>query len=163
MKRRVLLSCRVLVSSGWRLARIDAARRCRRHGRANPDGRAAAAPARCALYRTLTDEIGARLTGSPGPQAGGAVGARPLRGMGPRRTRISSPYEFGRGWQLEHISVEMTEPRYFPAGCVCGSLVAVDQRRRERTSRGTSATRTLRRSRRWRHSFAAPSCSRTCR
>ena len=24
------------------------------------------------------------------------------------------PYEFGRGWQLERVSVEMTEPRYMP-------------------------------------------------
>src|SRR4029079_13451643 len=24
------------------------------------------------------------------------------------------PYEFGRGWQLEQISVAMTAPRYFP-------------------------------------------------
>ena len=24
------------------------------------------------------------------------------------------PYEFGRGWQLEQVSVEMTEPRYVP-------------------------------------------------
>jgi hypothetical protein len=24
------------------------------------------------------------------------------------------PYDFGRGWQLDHISVEMTEPRYVP-------------------------------------------------
>ena len=24
------------------------------------------------------------------------------------------PFEFGRGWQLDHISVAMTEPRYMP-------------------------------------------------
>jgi hypothetical protein len=47
------------------------------------------------------------------------------------------PYEFGRGWQLEHVSVEMTEPRYAPliayaeawspptAGVVSGRVVYV--------------------------------------
>jgi hypothetical protein len=47
------------------------------------------------------------------------------------------PYEFGRGWQLEHVSVEMTEPRYVPliayadawspstAGAVSGRVVYV--------------------------------------
>ena len=66
-----------------------------------------------ALYRTLTDEIGARLTGSPAH----------VRAANWARDRLSEwrlvnphlePYEFGRGWELEHISVEMTEPRYFP-------------------------------------------------
>src|SRR5678815_4909817 len=66
-----------------------------------------------ALYRTLTDEIGARLTGSPAH----------LRAANWARDRFTEwglsnphlePYEFGRGWQLEHISVAMTEPRYMP-------------------------------------------------
>ncbi len=65
------------------------------------------------LYRTLTDEIGARLTGS----------AAHVRAANWARDRFMEwalanphlePYQFGRGWQLEKISVEMTEPRYFP-------------------------------------------------
>jgi len=66
-----------------------------------------------ALYRTLTDEIGARLTGSPAHvQAARWVRDR-FAEWGLANPRLE-PYEFGRGWQLEHISVEMTAPRYQP-------------------------------------------------
>jgi hypothetical protein len=89
-----------------------------------------------ALYRTLTDDIGARLTGSPAH----------MRAAGWARDRFLEwglinphlePYEFGRGWSLERISVEMTTPRYFPliaypdawspsvAGVVSGRVVYV--------------------------------------
>jgi len=66
-----------------------------------------------ALYRTLTDDIGARLTGSPSH-------VRAARWVQERfaEWRLTDPhlepYDFGRGWQFEKISVEMTEPRYMP-------------------------------------------------
>ena len=66
-----------------------------------------------ALYRTLTDDIGARLTGSPSH-------VRAARWAQERfaEWRLTDPhlepYDFGRGWQFEKISVEMTEPRYMP-------------------------------------------------
>src|SRR5215813_6243069 len=65
------------------------------------------------LYRTLTDEIGARLTGSPAHvQAAHWAGDR-FTEWGLANVHLE-PYEFGHGWALEHISVEMTSPRYVP-------------------------------------------------
>src|SRR5262245_36479565 len=65
------------------------------------------------LHRTLTDEIGARLTGSPAHIRAANWARDRFMEWGLTNPHIE-PYEFGRGWQLEHISVEMTEPRYFP-------------------------------------------------
>jgi len=66
-----------------------------------------------ALYRTLTDEIGARLTGSPAHVQAANWARDRFMEWGLTNPHLE-PYEFGRGWQLEHISAEMTEPRYFP-------------------------------------------------
>ena len=66
-----------------------------------------------ALYRTLTDEIGARLTGSPAHVRAANWARDRFMEWGLTNPHLE-PYEFGRGWQLEKISVEMTEPRYFP-------------------------------------------------
>jgi len=65
------------------------------------------------LYRALTDEIGARLTGSPAHVRAANWARDRFMEWGLTNPHLE-PYEFGRGWQLEHISVEMTEPRYFP-------------------------------------------------
>jgi hypothetical protein len=65
------------------------------------------------LYRTLTDEIGARLTGSPA-HVQAARWARDRFAEWSLANPHLEPYEFGRGWKLEHISVEMTTPRYVP-------------------------------------------------
>ncbi len=66
-----------------------------------------------ALYRTLTDDIGARLTGSPA-HVQAARWARDRFAEWNLANAHLEPYEFGRGWQLEQISVEMTTPRYLP-------------------------------------------------
>ncbi len=66
-----------------------------------------------ALYRTLTDEIGARLTGSPAHVRAANWARDRFMEWGLTNPHLE-PYEFGHGWELEHISVEMTEPRYFP-------------------------------------------------
>jgi len=66
-----------------------------------------------ALYRTLTDEIGARLTGSPAHVQAARWARDRFAEWGLANPHLE-PYEFGRGWQLEHISVEMTAPRYQP-------------------------------------------------
>ena len=66
-----------------------------------------------AMYRTLTDEIGARLTGSPAHVRAANWARDRLMEWGLTSPHLE-PYEFGRGWELEHISVEMTQPRYFP-------------------------------------------------
>lgn len=66
-----------------------------------------------ALYRTLTDEIGARLTGSPA-HVQAARWARDRFAQWGLADPHLEPWDFGRGWQLEHLSVAMTEPRYMP-------------------------------------------------
>ena len=65
------------------------------------------------LYRTLTDDIGARLTGSPAHMQAARWAVDRFKEWGLGNPHLE-PYEFGRGWQLEHVSVEMTEPRYVP-------------------------------------------------
>ena len=65
------------------------------------------------LYRTLTDDIGARLTGSPAHMQAARWAVERFKEWGLANPHLE-PYEFGRGWQLEHVSVEMTEPRYMP-------------------------------------------------
>ena len=88
------------------------------------------------LYRTLTDEIGARLTGSPAHVQAARWALDRFAELGVADPHLE-PYEFGRGWQVEHVSVEMTEPRYVPfiayadawspstAGAVSGRVVYV--------------------------------------
>jgi hypothetical protein len=66
-----------------------------------------------ALYRTLTDEIGARLTGSPAHMQAARWAVDRFSEWGLVNPHLE-PFEFGRGWQLNHISVAMTEPRYMP-------------------------------------------------
>jgi len=65
------------------------------------------------LYRTQTDDIGARLTGSPAHVQAARWALARFKEWGLANPRLE-PYEFGRGWQLERVSVEMTEPRYAP-------------------------------------------------
>jgi hypothetical protein len=66
-----------------------------------------------ALYRALTDEIGARLTGSPAHMQAARWARDRFVEWGLANPHLE-PYEFGRGWQLDHVSVAMTEPRYMP-------------------------------------------------
>ena len=87
-----------------------------------------------ALYRTVTDEIGARLTGSPAHMQAARWAVDRFKEWGLANPHLE-PWEFGRGWQLERLSVEMTEPRYMPliayaeawspspAGVVSGKVV----------------------------------------
>jgi carboxypeptidase Q len=65
------------------------------------------------MYRTLTDEIGARLTGSPAHKRAADWARDRFAEFGLTNPHLE-PYDFGRGWELEQISVAMTEPRYFP-------------------------------------------------
>ena len=95
-----------------------------------------------ALYRTLTDDIGARLTGSPA-HAQAARWARDRFAEWGLTDPHLEPYDFGRGWQFEKVSVEMTEPRYMPliaypdawspgtAGVVSGRVVYVGDKTTE--------------------------------
>jgi len=95
-----------------------------------------------ALYRTLTDDIGARLTGSPA-HAQAARWARDRFAEWGLTDPHLEPYDFGRGWQFEKVSVEMTEPRYMPliaypdawspgtAGVISGRVVYVGDKTTE--------------------------------
>ena len=66
-----------------------------------------------ALYRALTDDIGARLTGSPAHMQAARWAVDRFTEWRLANPHLE-PYEFGRGWQLEQISAAMTEPRYVP-------------------------------------------------
>lgn len=66
-----------------------------------------------ALYQTLTDTIGARLTGSPAHMQAARWARDRFMEWGLANVHLE-PFEFGRGWSLEKISVEMTAPRYMP-------------------------------------------------
>ena len=65
------------------------------------------------LYHTLTDELGPRLTGSPAHDEAAAWARDRFREWGLADARLES-FEFGRGWTLEKLSLEMTAPRYMP-------------------------------------------------
>jgi carboxypeptidase Q len=64
-------------------------------------------------YRTLTDVIGPRLTGSPGFKRAVDWTRDRLTEWGMSNVAVE-PFPFGRGWTLEKFSLEMTQPRYFP-------------------------------------------------
>jgi hypothetical protein len=66
-----------------------------------------------ALYLELIDGIGARLTASPGHLEAAEWARDRFDEWGLSAARLE-PFEFGRGWSLEKISVEMTAPRYMP-------------------------------------------------
>ena len=65
------------------------------------------------LYLTLSDALGARLTGSPAHLQAARWARERLTEWGLANARLE-PFRFGRGWSLEKISVEMTAPRYMP-------------------------------------------------
>jgi hypothetical protein len=66
-----------------------------------------------ALFHTLTDDIGARLTASPAHDRAAAWARDRFAEWGLSNPRLE-PFEFGRGWSLEKLAVEMTSPRYMP-------------------------------------------------
>jgi carboxypeptidase Q len=65
------------------------------------------------IYAHLVNVIGPRLTGSPSFKEAVDWSANRLRGWGLDNVHVDA-WEFGRGWTLEGLTLEMTEPRYFP-------------------------------------------------
>jgi hypothetical protein len=61
--------------------------------------------------RHLTDEIGPRLTGSPGLAAANEWTRRQLEDWGLEDARLEPWGPFGRGWTFERAAVHMVEPR----------------------------------------------------
>ena len=65
------------------------------------------------IFGTLTDVFGPRLTATPAYKAAADWAARSLDAWGMENVHLES-WDFGRGWTLDHFSLEMVEPRYFP-------------------------------------------------
>jgi len=65
------------------------------------------------LFLALTDGIGARLTGSPAHVRAANWARDRFAEWGLTDARLE-PFEFGAGWEVEHVYAAMTEPRYFP-------------------------------------------------
>src|SRR6202030_3584965 len=65
------------------------------------------------LFHTLTDTMGPRLTGSPAHMQAARWAVERLNAWGLDNPRLE-PFQFGRGWSLEKLTVEMTAPRYMP-------------------------------------------------
>jgi carboxypeptidase Q len=64
-------------------------------------------------FATLTDQFGPRLTGTPVYRQAAEWARDRMKEIGLADPRLE-PWEFGRGWVLDHLTVEMTEPRYMP-------------------------------------------------
>jgi carboxypeptidase Q len=63
------------------------------------------------VFHTLTDVIGPRLTGSPAHVAAARWAADRLQKWGLADVHLE-PWEFGRGWAVEKVTLDMTAPRY---------------------------------------------------
>jgi carboxypeptidase Q len=77
--------------------------------RAEAVERSQAAP----VFEEFTVTIGPRLTASPAHKRAAEFACERLAAFGLENARLE-PFHFGRGWTLEHLTVEMIEPRYFP-------------------------------------------------
>ncbi len=63
------------------------------------------------LFYTLTDVLGPRLSASPAYEESARWAADRFDEWGLENVSLE-PFEFGRGWTLESLTVEMTAPRY---------------------------------------------------
>ena len=65
------------------------------------------------LFYTLTDVLGPRLSGSPAYDEAARWALGRFEAWGLANARLEA-FEFGRGWTLETLTVEMVAPRYMP-------------------------------------------------
>jgi carboxypeptidase Q len=65
------------------------------------------------VFEMLTITIGPRLTASPAHKRAAEYARDRLASYGLKNARLE-PWHFGRGWTLEKLTIEMTEPRYLP-------------------------------------------------
>ncbi len=65
------------------------------------------------VFDTLTVDIGPRLTASPAHKRAAMFVRDRLKEYGLDNARLE-PWKFGRGWALDKLTVEITEPRYLP-------------------------------------------------
>jgi hypothetical protein len=66
-----------------------------------------------AMFDHLTTVIGPRLTGGPAYKTAADWAQGKLTQFGLTNARLET-WEFGRGWELDKLVVEMVEPRYMP-------------------------------------------------
>ncbi len=64
-------------------------------------------------FATLTDDMGPRLTGTPAYKRSAEWARDRMKEIGLAEPHLEA-WQFGRGWQLDHLVVEMVEPRYMP-------------------------------------------------
>jgi hypothetical protein len=104
---------RMLVAAVWLCAGVvilgqsgsDAFEKIRAEGY----DRSQAAP----VFEHFTIDIGPLLTASPAHKRAAEWARDRLTQYGLSNARLE-PWKFGRGWTLEHLTVEMIEPRYLP-------------------------------------------------
>ena len=65
------------------------------------------------LFHELTDSLGPRLSGSPAHDRAARWAVERFQSWGLTAPRLE-PFEFGRGWTLRGLTVEMLAPRYMP-------------------------------------------------
>src|SRR5262249_35311885 len=65
------------------------------------------------VFNMLTVDIGPRLTASPAHKRAAEWARDRLTSYGLANAHLE-PWKFGRGWTLEKLTLEMTEPRYLP-------------------------------------------------
>src|SRR5258708_3028826 len=66
-----------------------------------------------AVFDYLTVNIGPRLTASPAHKRAAEWTRDRLASYGLTNAHLE-PWKFGRGWELQKLTVEMVEPRYLP-------------------------------------------------
>lgn len=64
-------------------------------------------------FDMFANTIGPRLTGSPAHKRAAEYARDTLTKWGISNAHLE-PWEFGRGWELEKLTIEMVEPRYMP-------------------------------------------------
>jgi carboxypeptidase Q len=108
-KRLVALAGLWLVGGGFALGQGGGSAAMFEKIRAEGFDRSQAAP----VFDTLTIEIGPRLTASPAHKRAAEFVRDRLAGYGLSDARLE-PWQFGRGWTLERLTVDLIEPRYLP-------------------------------------------------
>src|SRR5499427_4251051 len=66
-----------------------------------------------AVFDMLTVTIGPRLTASPAHRRAAEWTRDRLASYGLENARLE-PWQFGRGWELQRLTLELIEPRYLP-------------------------------------------------
>ena len=108
MSRRTRLACTaalVAAAAVRPLAQSDVLSRIRDEGQNRSQVQA--------YFATLTDQFGPRLTGTPVYKQSAEWARDRMKEIGLADPRLE-PWTFGRGWVLDKLVVEMTEPRYMP-------------------------------------------------